>query len=98
MGQLLKGGRGDEDHRKITKFVTPGIQGQRGGLQGRTSFIMSTTGIETRAPESSHVESQGPFHRVFIQRGSILCLPQALFDNVSSEARDHCGMPSQTPN
>jgi len=42
-------------------------------------------------PEPSHVESQGPFHRVFIDRDAFLCLPPAMFDNTASEARDHCG-------
>ena len=54
---------------------------------------MTTTGIETEVPcEPSHVESQGPFHRVFVERGSFLCLPSALFTNDASEARDHCGI------
>jgi hypothetical protein len=51
------------------------------------------TGTETsNTPEPSHVESQGPFHRFLVQRDSCLCLPVALFDNMASEARDHCGM------
>jgi hypothetical protein len=58
---------------------------------------MTTTRVETIVPEASHVESQGPFHRVVIERGAFLCLPQALFDNVASEARDHCGKPSRQP-
>jgi len=42
--------------------------------------------------EPSHTESQGPFHRVLIDRGNFLCLPDALFENIASEARDHCGI------
>jgi Domain of unknown function (DUF202) len=41
--------------------------------------------------DASHVEAQGPFHRVVIGRDAFLCLPSALFDNIASEARDHCG-------
>src|ERR1700736_4193443 len=43
------------------------------------------------SPEASHVESRGPFHRVLVDRGAFFCFPPALFDNVASEARDHCG-------
>src|ERR1700730_9163787 len=54
---------------------------------------MTTTRTENVSePETSHVESQGPFHRVFIERSGFLCLPPALFDNTASEARDHFGL------
>src|SRR5579859_1366291 len=53
---------------------------------------MTRTETETEAQtETSHVESQGPFHRVVVERHSVSCFPNALFDNVASEARDHCG-------
>lgn len=54
---------------------------------------MSAAATETIAPrhEASHIESQGPFHRVVVMREAFLCVPTALFDNNASEARDHCG-------
>jgi Domain of unknown function (DUF202) len=53
---------------------------------------MATTQTESEPPsEWSHVESQGPFHRVVIERNAFMCLPSALFNNTASEARDHCG-------
>ena len=53
---------------------------------------MTTSQTVIESPrDSSHVESQGPFHRVIVQRDAFLCLPSALFDNTSSEARDHLG-------
>jgi len=56
---------------------------------------MTRTRTETEIPrESSHVESQTAFHRVFVERNSFLCLPSALFTNNASEARDHCGKTS----
>lgn len=55
------------------------------------SVEMSSTTTETQQPaEYSHVESQGPFHRVVLKRDGLLCLPNALFENTASEARDHC--------
>ena len=54
---------------------------------------MTTSQTEIELPrDSSHIESQGPFHRVVVQRDAFLCLPSALFDNNASEARDHCGI------
>jgi len=60
--------------------------------EGCIEMMTSTGQLESVIiPESSHMESQGPFHRVFIEREAFWCLPPALFDNVASEARDHCG-------
>lgn len=56
---------------------------------------MTGTGTQTQTRdsnvESSHLESQGPFHQIVVERDAFLCLPPAMFDNTASEARDHCG-------
>jgi len=60
---------------------------------------MAATETQTQTRDSTlqspHVESQGPFCRVFIERDACYCLPAAMFDNTGSEARDHCGMISE---
>ena len=40
---------------------------------------------------TSRIESQGPSYSVHLNREGSFCLPSGLFNNVASEARDHCG-------
>jgi hypothetical protein len=54
-------------------------------------MVIRTEQLERVDLPDSNIESQGPFSRVFVQRDALLCLPSAIFDNVASEARDHCG-------
>ena len=61
----------------------------------RPSRMETQTQTRDSTLQSPHVESQGPFCRVFIERDACYCLPAAMFDNTGSEARDHCGMFSE---